>query len=117
MQLEAPEGVELARLKCEVFALQAAADGPVPLDLVCEGTIKPAGVRRREAALEEAVQAAVDGAPELEDIHSPSFLAVIVALGHHEVRCCVVASLPSAMQQQQAMQHTHVVYETVQRIL
>lgn len=96
LHIPAPDGVDVARLKCELHALQAAADGPVPLDLVCEGAVKPAGVRRREAALDDAIAATPDAAPELEAVDSSRFLAVVVALGYHEVRTTLAVTRGAA---------------------
>lgn len=83
---DAPAAVEVVRLRCQLFALRAAASGPVPAELVCAGLRKNASAMKVEAALAAAQEALDVNTPALADFETPEFRAMLIGLAYHQVR-------------------------------
>lgn len=83
---EAPEGVEVARLRCQLHALIAAASGPVPAELICAGLRKNESIPKTEKNLAAAEECLTEDIPARADFKSPEFRAVLIGLSYHQVR-------------------------------
>jgi hypothetical protein len=87
--IDAPEGMAVALQRCELKMLQAAVDAPLPPELLVPGRKKSSAARIREleAAIADAhaQQLSSTAAAELQPVDSPAFLALLLAVAHHQV--------------------------------
>jgi hypothetical protein len=83
---DAPNGMAVALHRCELQILQATVDAPLPPELLVPGRKKSSAARIREleAAIADAQQSSSVDAAELQAMDSPAFLALLLAVAHHQ---------------------------------
>ena len=111
LDAELSEELRYVAVVCEARACDAAASGPVPLELISPAG-KAAGKKRLETLQKQAQELKVNidpASPALADVDEPEFLAMVIALAHSEVRCsntCGSCSrMPCTMQQHWLQRH------------
>ena len=72
-------------LRCELHALRASADGPIPPHLLGKGTKKATDTRIAELEALLAAKKQSRNSNEWQPLQSSRFLALVIAVAHHQV--------------------------------